>query len=482
MRSPVGRLITLTWLLSAQLCAQFSGPVPICRSEMGQPQRVRAWDVDLDGDKDLLVASSASLVFAHHSRCQLALFRNDGSGAFGPLEVVDSVASDIQEFVLGDLDMDGDSDIVATSTTVGLAYEGKTFWYENLGGGSFGTAEVITEDEDIHQGFLAVCDVDGDGDLDVVDGSYGLYWRENNGDGSFTNTHEIDPSGLVTTATMADLDNDGDPDALYGMSTEQDVFAKINNGAGVFTGNWLIYEGGFSGDRVTSALAPLNTGSTPDLVTCPQLGGALMTHLYQSNLYYVFADTVAPNAKLFELVDIDNDGRLDMLGSIPNNGVGWWRNLNSGLFGPFNQFVAGTSNYEDAEWVDLNGDGARDLVRAAGYSDQVNVFLNDGGNTFSAGDDLLYAISQMLTVALADMDGDGDPDPIYPADGPNRVCWRANDGAGNMGPEQSMGPLPRNAASMEMVDLEPDGDLDLVISTGPHLLVFVNDGQAHLPP
>lgn len=469
-------VVAAVLFLPATLDAQFSAAIPIARSQMSQPQRVRAWDVDLDGDRDLIVASSASLTFAHGSYCQLALLRNDGAGAFGGMEVLDSTASDIQEFVLADLDEDGDSDIVATSKTITFTYEGKTFWYENLGGGAFGPSQTIT-DEELHQGTLAVCDLDGDGDMDVVDAGGGLFWHENNGDGTFTNTHDIENSGLVTTVTMADLDNDGDFDAVFGKSNEQEVFAKINDGAGVFTGGYIIFEGAFSGYQVTSTIGRLNTGSTPDLVTCPLLGGALITHLYQSDLAYTLTDTVDLNARLFELADIDNDGRLDMLGSAQGEGVGWWRNLNNGLFSAFSPFIPNRSFYEDGEWVDLNNDGAPDLVHAAGYSDQVNVYLNDGGNAFWSGSDLLYAISEMRTIALADMDGDGDRDPIYPADAPNRVAWRANNGSGNMGPEQSMGALPANASSVEMVDLEPDGDLDAVVSTSGHLLTFINDGQ-----
>ena len=86
----------------------------------------------------------------------------------------------------GDLDNDGDKDILGVSTN-----ENKVVWYENDGAENF-TANVISNDiKNVRQ--VHATDLDGDGDNDVVvgllassvDAARGLVWFENEGRGEF---------------------------------------------------------------------------------------------------------------------------------------------------------------------------------------------------------------------------------------------------------------------------------------------------------
>ena len=66
----------------------------------------------------------------------------------------------------GDIDADGDLDVIATSEVAA-----EVSWYENTDGlGSFGAAQIIVAAAPTARG-VSVADADGDGDLDVFTGS-----------------------------------------------------------------------------------------------------------------------------------------------------------------------------------------------------------------------------------------------------------------------------------------------------------------------
>ena len=80
-----------------------------------------------------------------------------------------------------DLDGDGDAELSAS------IHDDKIAWYENLGGGSFGSQQVITTSADGAHSVFAT-DLDGDGDADVLSASDHddkIAWYENLGGGSF---------------------------------------------------------------------------------------------------------------------------------------------------------------------------------------------------------------------------------------------------------------------------------------------------------
>jgi hypothetical protein len=75
-----------------------------------------------------------------------------------------------------DLDGDGDADVLSASQA-----DDKIAWYENLGGGNFGSQQVITTSADRAWSVYAT-DLDGDGDADVLSASFfddKIAWYEN---------------------------------------------------------------------------------------------------------------------------------------------------------------------------------------------------------------------------------------------------------------------------------------------------------------
>ena len=131
------------------------------------------------------------------------------SVAFGPPEIIDNLDADGPDRVVAaDIDRDGDLDAL-----VGSYRDHRVAWYENDGDGRF-TQHVIAQDATEVRDLVAA-DLDGDGDLDVAVAAYGddsIRWYENtDGQGTFDSaiTLTSDADGVLALAAV-DLDDDGD--------------------------------------------------------------------------------------------------------------------------------------------------------------------------------------------------------------------------------------------------------------------------------
>lgn len=183
-------------------------------------------DFDGDGDPDLVTcnASVARVRF------------NNGYGTF--LYTGLTLGNTGWACASGDLDRDGDVDLVIT----GLAGE-STKIYLNQGNGYF-LASSQSLDVAYHHGVQLV-DFDGDGDLDMVQGSgiapAGPMVYTNDGAGIFTNTGQVFPTQVSPSIATGDVDQDGDVDLVLGNNSTIGVPMKVwlNDGASQFTDSTL---------------------------------------------------------------------------------------------------------------------------------------------------------------------------------------------------------------------------------------------------
>ena len=138
---------------------------------------------------------------------------------------------------------------------------------------------------------------------------------------------------------------------------------------------------------------------------------------------------------------------------------------------------------------DIDGDGSLDAVIAAGrYTGRDHVLLNDGLGHFTDASARLAGRATDAAVALGDVDGDGDLDlacAVYSGTGQSELL--RNDGAGNFTPDPAAipaGPCNDYHTRVEFVDLDADGDLDLLfgygsVGLGCGRFLFLNDGAGH---
>jgi hypothetical protein len=177
---------------------------------------------DVDGDRDLDAALGVR-------GGQLLLYANDGAGTFTDVTAtrVPALLTTTVEVAAGDVDRDGDLDLVLANHLEPCRL------YRNDGSGRFTDVTSTHMPGRIapSEG-LAVGDVDGDGDLDLVIANFGpAQLFVNQGTGRFVDATagRLPATNTAAYAALAaDLDADGDNDLVVGTR----MF--LNNGSGTF--------------------------------------------------------------------------------------------------------------------------------------------------------------------------------------------------------------------------------------------------------
>ncbi|MEM7393065.1 MAG: VCBS repeat-containing protein, partial [Verrucomicrobiota bacterium] len=168
-------------------------------------------DLDLDGDMDVVAASSLN--------SQVMWYENDGHASFTTHLICTNIQQPISVSI-GDMDRDGDNDVVVA----GFA-SGTISWHENDGVQNF-SPHILTASA----GFaisVTTADMDHDGDLDILSASKqdaAIRLFENDGDGHFTSSIIVSGVANVHAMAVVDMDNDGDldlfitrPGGLFGL-------------------------------------------------------------------------------------------------------------------------------------------------------------------------------------------------------------------------------------------------------------------------
>jgi hypothetical protein len=457
------RLEQLEW--RHLLAVTFEAELPIINSDSSYPKSVFAADLDGDNDADLVVAS---LLID-----RVAWFENvDGQGTYGPQRVVSDEAVQVASVYVADLDGDGDNDIISGGAGI---YDSDVAWYENDGQGNFSAQQVISAEVQGTDSVFAA-DLDGDGDLDVLSASRNdgkVAWYENvDGEGSFGPQEllTVDAEG-ATAVVAADLDTDGDLDVVAGSYADDSVRWFENDGNAAFADGILLSDTAVSVTAV--AVADLDDDGDPDIAFTSRddntLGWFVNEGVQDGELQFsservISLDDLGPNA-LYP-ADIDGDNRIDLaVASRVGDSVTWYKNLGEGHFdGPrlINEDADGASA---VFVVDIDNDDDLDVLSTSRFDNKVSVYRNeDGQGTFSAEQVLsTQGFIGAQHVNTGDVDGDGDLDVLAASFDTDTIAWFENlDGAGSFGPPQVISDRANGAEAVVLVDLDGDGDGDAV--------------------
>jgi hypothetical protein len=209
-----GTLSILRNLSTGGLLTSNSFAAAMSLSAPGNPSQVLAQDLDGDGKADLVVAN-------YNTSSGISIFRNTSTpGTFSFASRVDLSTPSSAEvaIAIGDIDGDGNQDVVVGS------YNTANFSvYRNIGSpgsvsvGSFAAPVTFATGPDIPRGGIALGDIDGDGKLDLaVVGQYSssMYlYRNLSTPGSFTSSSLASPVTFASgnnPATVVIGDLDGD--------------------------------------------------------------------------------------------------------------------------------------------------------------------------------------------------------------------------------------------------------------------------------
>jgi len=365
---------------------------------------------------------------------------------------------------LADIDGDGDLDLLLTPPAVNFFVPSTVLVRLNAGNGTFNpgpTIPVAGAPNDI-----ALADLDGDGDLDMLASCYSnaagnpitLSTRLNNGQGSFGGGADL--PGLTSGGHLlstADLDGDGDLDVVLSTNTAGQTAASVrfNQGNGTFAGG---SELAITGGTGAFALGDIDGDGDADFMTTGFSTGGIYTCLNLGNGSFGSATTyqLGNYPASIALADIDGDGDLDLLGGCARPSTVETRlNDGQGHFAPTGSSVAVGDYPQFVRLADLDSDGDQDVLTGNLYGGSVSVRFNTNG-TLGGGTEVALG-KYTFGLQTGDLDGDNDIDfltRVTPAPGTDFL------GIGfNQGPSINQG--PSCAAADTTATLSPAGGLTL---------------------
>jgi len=191
---------------------------------------VASGDLDGDGDADLLATTGSTDDLPGN----VWLLVNDGQG---PLHVdrIQEVGRRPFALAIGDFDQDGDSDAAlafqhnSTNGPPGYLLEPYLVIFSNDGAGNLTVSQSFVDPNARPGRDVQAADLDGDGwlDLAIPDSRGSLRVHLNQGDGSYGEGTSYDAAGHALSQAVADFDSDGRPDVAL-FSTDEIITLLFN--------------------------------------------------------------------------------------------------------------------------------------------------------------------------------------------------------------------------------------------------------------
>jgi len=248
---------------------------------------------------------------------------------------------------------------------------------------------------------------------------------ESDVEGFFTTT--IGAGLEVSGAVIEDIDGDGSSDVA--------VNEQLDNRIRVFWGDG---SGGFSASETT--LVPIGRSGAPG-----------------------------------DIADLNGDGHMDLVWGSQDEGEVW---VAMGVGG--RSFASATSfdhpgGPNRLKLADLNGDGAQDVLIRDRWDSCIRRRFGHGDGSFGESTCLLTPSADF---DVGDVDGDGRMEVLMSSGGGlMKVELTAS---GEVDSESAVDPWPLASATLpHLLDLDSDGDLDVLISRDYSIAVYRNDGDGN---
>jgi hypothetical protein len=195
------------------------------------------------------------------------------------------------------------------------------------------------------------------------------------------------------------------------------------------------------------------------------------------------------------VADLENDGDPDVLvATRDDNRITWYENNGAQPVGFASRVV--TTQAQGAVSVhaaDLDGDGKLDVLSASENDNRLLWYRNNGARppafelrVVRGGPAPPSTLDFAKSVVGADVDGDGDADVVFASEDQNQIGWYENRNRGGSFVEHVLLTNAQHAKFASAVDLDQDGDLDIVAvaagdptsGAGSFVSVLWNSGAA----
>jgi subtilisin family serine protease len=378
-------------------------------------------DIDGNGKPDLVIMEFAQ---GYPNPLQATVMLNDGAGHFGsPIRTSAAEGTfEVTDFLLADFRNTGRPDLVTISSYFGEGANPQLVFAPNIGGGSFGTANITNIPL---SGPLVAGDFNHDGYLDLAiaspaisSGTATITIYLGHGNGTFTSqspiTFTTNSAGhWVQGLWVGDFNGDGKIDLLAWFYLNvvpfqnNDVYELLGNGDGTFGPAKVVIQ-----NLTNPAVADLNHDGRPDVVEnrnpealYPDIGGTqFQVYLCKPSGSFALNGTYAPytGQQNFSINlgtpmggrspawigDFNGDGNIDLaaiqhaVDSISRSSyVQFLSGNGDGSFTPtYEPYYLNGS--QPANAFDLTGDGRADMVENDDFTSSFHVIPGSTGKAF----------------------------------------------------------------------------------------------------
>ena len=333
------------------------------------PRRVIAVDTNADGNLDLVNVNQAG------NSITVKTGLGDGTFPAGASQnlTLGNGASGPADLVTGDVNKDGKPDIVVVNSGAS-----NISVFLNMGASIFAPASVIATPGITAANSIAIGDITGDGNLDLViasSSSASVLPLIGNGSGGFTPAAIRSVAGNVSDLALADLNGDSKLDLVTANSSTGNVSVCNGNGTGTFanptnqnTGSGAsgVFVTDLDGDKKLDVVVSNATAMNVSVLTGDGTG-ALALPVNQP------LSTARPESVW--VTDLSGDGLLDIVtANNLDNTVSYLQGITA------KQYAAAVTSNSGAGpagiiVADLNGDRLPDIALASSATNNVQVAL-----------------------------------------------------------------------------------------------------------
>ena len=346
------------------------------------------------------------------------------------LHIIDSDAQTCQSLHTSDIDGDGNMDVVVVFDK-GSSYHDIVWWENTDGTGTSWLKHTIAVDI-FSANQICACNIDGDGDIDVVGvGGSNVYWWQNvGGSGTSWTEHVVDSTFQnVSSLSVGDYNADSHTDISIVDANMNDIY-------------WYQNDNG-SGTEWTKRSIDLNYWGGNCLVTADIDGDwdldVMCSSGYQDQVkWWENANGIGTswtihtvgnvnNPADIYVADIDNDGHNDV--AVAGNGnqeIIWWENVNGiGTSWTKHTVLVGYPGNWGMCAKDIDGDNDIDIAATSVTEDKITWWENINGlGTSWTEHPVDYTFDGPWVVYIDDIDDDGANDIIAGGNNnPYEVAW-----------------------------------------------------------